>query len=95
MASEDRLGLFYLAKAYEIKVPMKASEAQQSKDDLRVIFSARLSQPCFFWGTKHTSPTVNVPYDRTTTSFGLVASSVEWIVVRAKTLEIVKRGVLK
>jgi len=95
VASEERLGLFYSARAYEIKLAMKASEAQKLKGDLRVIFSARLSSPCFFWGTKHTSPKVDNPYDRTITAYGLVASSIEWIVVRAKTMEIVKRGVLK
>lgn len=79
-----------------ILLPAKPEAARQLDGDLRVAMVARIYPPCFVTGRSHQTPKISFPYDRTIFEMGIVVNpNPEWILYRASTREILKRGVFK
>ncbi len=70
-----------------------ADLARKLADDLRIAIVARIQRPCIVIGHGHHSPTIQFPYDTSITEIGIVvAGHPEWVLYRASTNEVLKRG---
>lgn len=105
MQTEEMAVLFFPTKSFDshlsfigsrISLPAKRELAMKLDGDLRVAIVARIHPPCFIAGRSHTSPTISFPYDKTITEMGIVViPNPEWVLYRASTKEVLKRGVFK
>ena len=85
-----------LLKGRKDRLPAKPDEARRLNGDLRVAIVTRIQPPCFVTGRRHRTPTIKYLYDVTNYEMGFVGSpKSEWILYRASTKEVVKRGKFK
>lgn len=102
---EDMVVLFFPSRNFDthlsfvgmrISLPAKSNLARKLDGDLRVAIVGRIRAPCFITGRSHTSPTISYPYDRTVFEMGIVVNpNPEWLLYRASTKEVLKRGTFK
>jgi hypothetical protein len=102
---EDMVVLFFPTRSFDtqfqfigtrISLPASPDMARKLDGDLRVAIVGRLHPPCFVAGRSHTSPTLSYPYDQSTSESGIVINpNPEWLLFRASTKEILKRGTFK
>ncbi len=105
VAFEDMVVLFFPTPTFNshssfigsrILLPANADVARKLDGDLRIAIVARVQPPCFITGRSHTSPTVQYPRDITTFEMGIVVSAKpEWLLYRASTKDVLKRGIFK
>lgn len=90
---QEKAILFFLARPDRtIRLPAKPDQARNLSGDLQLAFSTKIKPPCFVTGAKHTSPTRDNPYDSTVKVLGLVGEDTEWLILKASTMEVLKRG---
>ena len=102
-ASDVKVGFRNMAVLYlpgqtynaHVVFPAKPDVARKLDGDLRLAIATRIKSPCFAVGHGHISPTSQFNYDMTKDEMGFVGSpESEWILYRATTKEVLKRGKL-
>ena len=81
-----------LGKGPRIRLNMTPEEAKKVGNDLRLALVTKIKEPCFVVRKGRHPPTIDYPDDVSWTDLGLVGADTEWLIYRASTKEILKRG---